>query len=151
MEKEQLLKHAMELVNSSAAKDEKLQKLCELLAEQLPGYDWVGFYLVDPAADNELVLGPYVGDPTEHVRIKFGEGICGQAADLKKTFIVADVSKEDNYLSCSPDVKSEIVVPIFKDGKIVGEIDIDSHNLGNFKEQDRMLLEELATLIAPLF
>ena len=113
-------------------------------------YDWVGFYLVDPARERELVLGPFVGAPTEHTRIAFGQGICGQAADTEMTFVIQDVSQEMNYLSCSPHVKSEIVVPIFKDGAVVGEIDIDSLALAPFSEVDNAFLEQVAALVAPL-
>ncbi len=124
---------------------EALQRVCDTLRNEVPHYDWVGFYFVD---GRELVLGPFSGEPTEHVRIKFGEGICGQAAEREEVFIVQDVSKEDNYLSCSPEVKSEIVVPIFKDGKVVGELDIDSHKLSPFTEEDEKFLEEVCSLVS---
>jgi len=121
-----------------------LKEICGLLREELEGYDWVGFYLVE---NGELVLGPYVGEPTDHTNIDFGEGICGQAADREETFLVDDVDQENNYLSCSSKVKSEIVVPIFKDGKVIGEIDIDSHKKSNFDEEDKDLLDEIAALV----
>ncbi len=130
--------------------DTKLEKVCRYLKENVEHYDWVGFYFVDPHKKDELVLGPYAGDPTIHTRIKFGEGICGQAAVTKKVFIVDDVSKEDNYLACSPDVKSEIVVPIFKNGEIKGELDIDSHTQSAFTEKDRHILENIAAMISKL-
>ena len=131
-------------------RDGKLHAICALLEREVPYYDWVGFYLVDPACERELVLGPFVGAPTEHTRIAFGQGICGQAADTEMTFVIQDVSQETNYLSCSPHVKSEIVVPIFKDGVVVGEIDIDSHALAPFTNADNAFLEEVATLVAAL-
>ena len=130
--------------------DTKLEKVCKYLKENVEYYDWVGFYFVDPRKKDELVLGPYAGDPTIHTRIKFGEGICGQAAVTKKVFIVDDVSKEENYLACSPDVKSEIVVPIFKNGEIKGELDIDSHTRSAFTEKDRHILENIAAMISKL-
>ncbi len=131
--------------------DSRLEKICRYLRENVEHYDWVGFYLVDPHKKDELVLGPFDGEPTIHTRIKFGEGICGQAAVTRKVFIVDDVSKETNYLACSPKVKSEIVVPIFKQGKIVGEIDIDSHQKEAFTEKDRHVLENIANLLGDLF
>lgn len=131
--------------------DEKLLIICRLLKGNIEYYDWVGFYLVNPNVKNELILGPYDGDPTDHVRINFGQGICGQAADLKETFVVQDVSKETNYLSCSPKVRSEIVVPIIQEGEVVGEIDIDSHSVSPFTDEDQVFLEEVAKLIANLF
>jgi len=145
-----LLGEAEMIVDSPFGTTEKLQAICQLLSDAVPYYDWVGFYLVD-AAKSELVLGPFVGQPTEHVRIPFGQGICGQAADRKETFTVQDVSKESNYLSCSPNVRSEIVVPIFKDGEIVGELDIDSHELSPFEPRDVELLEGICDMVSRLF
>jgi GAF domain-containing protein len=127
-----LTKKTNEVLKSKSKKDEKLRAVCTLLKENVPHYNWVGFYQVDRRTQDELVLGPYKGEPTEHVRIPFGKGICGQAAKTKTTFLVQDVSKETNYLSCSSNVKSELVVPIFKNGQIVGELDIDSHALSPF-------------------
>ncbi len=127
---------------------EKLRAVCRLLRDAIPHYDWVGFYIVNPQNTQELVLGPYVGAPTEHVRIPFGRGICGQAAALAQTFIVQDVSRESNYLACSPDVRSEIVVPIWWEGEIIGELDIDSHALAPFTEADRELLDQVCALVA---
>ncbi|MCS7175327.1 GAF domain-containing protein [Pseudothermotoga sp.] len=117
-----------------------MQTICRVLYEDVPHYNWVGFYLTDSLKKNELVLGPFVGEPTEHVRIPFGKGICGQAAERKDVFVVQDVSKETNYLSCSPKVQSEIVVPIIVNGEVFGEIDIDSHVLNCFDEEDERLL-----------
>ena len=128
-------------------KDEKLQCICKLLADHVPHYAWVGFYLVDDSGKN-LVLGPYEGAPTEHTKIAFGQGICGQAAEIEKTFLVQDVSAETNYLSCSPNVKSEIVVPIHKNDKIVGELDIDSHDLSPFTDEDQAFLEQVCRVVA---
>ena len=129
----------------------KLYAVCKLLKDNLPDYDWVGFYLVDKDNDRELVLGPYLGDPTNHIRIPFGQGICGQAAETEKTFIVDDVTAENNYLSCSINVKSEIVVPIFKDDRIIGELDIDSHRRSAFSERDEQFLTEIGRITAGLF
>jgi len=119
--------------------EEKLQKVCQLLHDEIPHYNWVGFYFRNGDKE-ELKLGPYVGAATDHTIIPFGKGICGQVAVSNQTFVVPDVSKEDNYLSCSIDTKSEIVVPIFKDGENIGQIDIDSHALDPFTEEDEKLL-----------
>jgi GAF domain-containing protein len=129
---------------------EKLLKICELLKDNIPYYNWVGFYIADNEK-KELYLGPYVGESTEHIRIPFGRGICGQAVVRKETFIVQDVSKETNYLSCSVKVKSEIVVPVFKEDKVVAEIDIDSHKIAPFTKEDQTFLEHLAEIIKDLF
>jgi len=145
-----LLDRVREIVDGPLERTDKLQTICRLLREQVPHYDWVGFYLAD-GTKRELVLGPFEGEPTEHVRIPFGRGICGQAAEIKRTFIVQDVSKETNYLSCSPRVKSEIVLPILKDGEVVGELDIDSHVLAPFAEGDKEFLENVCGLVSRLF
>ncbi len=126
------------------------QFVCEILVGQVPHYDWVGFYLVDSKNPGELVLGPYVGEPTEHVRIPFGKGICGQAAEQERLFVVPDVSQENNYLSCNPQIRSEIVVPIFKNGIVAGELDIDSRQKDPFTEADERFLNNVCKLIAPL-
>ncbi len=144
------LKKIEEIVSSSISLDEKLKNICEVLKENISYYDWVGFYFVNKNRSNELVLGPFVGEPTEHVKIPFGRGVCGRAAEVKKTIIVQDVSKESNYLACSPKVRSEIVVPIIKDGKILGELDIDSHILAPFTEKDKEFLEKITRMVANL-
>jgi GAF domain-containing protein len=131
-------------------KEDKLNMICRILHDDVEHYDWVGFYLVDREVARELVLGPYIGESTEHTNIAFGEGICGQAADTGKLFLIQDVTKETNYLSCSSAVRSEIVLPIFKDDELVGELDIDSHQLEPFNDLDTELLEGICELVAPL-
>lgn len=128
--------------------DEVLQKVCDILKREVSYYDWVGFYLTDPNAERELILGPYSGAPTEHVRIGFGQGICGQAAETRKTLIVPDVAAETNYLSCSPTVKSEIVLPILRQGEVLGELDIDSHTIDPFTDEDRGFLLKVCYAVA---
>ncbi len=128
--------------------ERKLEGITTLLSNEIDYYDWVGFYLVEDMSKKELVLGPFIGAETEHVRIPFGKGICGQAAETGETIIIQDVSKVTNYLSCASDVASEIVVPIFSDGKIVGQIDIDSHELGPFSYDDRELLEYICASLS---
>jgi len=138
------------IANSDNSNQEKLQQICDLLFEEIDGYDWVGFYIVDPEKERELVLGPFAGEPTDHVRIPFGKGICGQAAETEKTFIVDDVNAENNYLSCSIHVKSEIVLPIFRNGKVIGELDLDSHETGRFTEKDESFLKKISDISEPL-
>ena len=134
---------------TSTAKDLRvLQERCvRLIADNLPFYNWVGFYMVDPADDQMLVLGPFRGAPTEHVRIPVSEGICGAAVAQDQTVIVDDVASDPRYISCSIETRSEIVVPIRAFGKVVGEIDIDSHTLSAFGSEDRIFLEECAALL----
>ena len=127
----------------------RLTAVCEALS-RLPGYDWVGFYFPDADA-RTLVLGPYVGEKTEHDRIPYGKGLCGQVAVSLKTYISPDVLAEDNYIACNADVRSEIVVPILDEGLFVGELDIDSNVPDRFDEHEQYLLEEICQRIVPLF
>jgi GAF domain-containing protein len=124
-----------------------LQKFCvDLIARRLPDYNWVGFYMLDPDDENVLVLGPFNGAPTSHLRIPITEGICGAAVAQGETVIVEDVAADPRYLACSIETRSEIVVPISAHGKIVGEIDIDSHKLNAFGADDRHFVEQCAEL-----
>jgi len=145
-----LMKRVGEIVSSRDSDENKLKAICKMLKDNISYYDWVGFYIVDKKRQDELLLGPFVGEPTQHVRIPFGRGICGQAAKLRKTFVVQDISKETNYLSCSTKVKSEIVVPIFKNGAIAGELDIDSHCLSPFTVDDEHFLMKLSAMVSEL-
>jgi GAF domain-containing protein len=103
--------------------------------------------MLDPHDSDTLVLGPFVGDPTPHTRIPVDQGICGAAVATGETVIVDDVNSDPRYLSCSIKTKSEIVVPIYVRGKIIGEIDIDSHQAAAFTGEDRWFLEEIASLV----
>jgi len=129
--------------------EEKLEKVCHLLDQEISYFNWTGFYFKNGDKD-ELKLGPYVGAPTDHEIIPYGKGICGQVAVSNETFVVPDVKEESNYLSCSIDTKAEIVVPIFKDGQNVGQIDIDSHTVDPFTAEDRELLEWLCNEVSKI-
>ncbi len=146
----QIINKVQEIVDSKLSRDEKLATTCNLLKDNVTYYDWVGFYIADQSK-RELILGPFVGEPTEHTRIAFGEGICGQAAAIRKPFVVQDVRKETNYLSCSVKVMSEIVFPIMKNDQVVGELDIDSHTLSPFTDKDNALLGKICAIVADLF
>ncbi len=129
--------------------EEKLQKICHLLDQEIPYFNWTGFYFKNGDKE-ELILGPYVGAPTDHTIIPYGKGICGQVAVSNETFVVPDVHEQDNYLSCSIDTKAEIVVPIMKDGQNIGQIDIDSHKVDPFTDEDREMLEWLCDEVAKI-
>lgn len=118
-----------------------------VIADRLPYYNWVGFYMLDPADPAVLVLGPFHGAPTEHIRIPVTQGICGAAVAQGETVVIDDVSSDPRYLSCSIETKSEIVVPLRVHGSVVGEIDIDSHAGAAFGPADRNFLEAVAALI----
>lgn len=129
--------------------DKRLEGVCELLQSRIPYYDWVGFYFRDGDLE-ELKLGPYAGEPTEHTRIPFGKGICGQVAVSNKNFVVPDVAAQDNYIACSLNVRAEIVIPIFVKGENIGQIDIDSHTPDPFTEADEGFLEFICREVAKI-
>lgn len=120
--------------------NQKLTEVCELLKQEVHYYNWVGFYFKNEHK-NELKLGPFAGEPTDHIIIPFGKGICGQVAVSNENFVVPDVAAQDNYIACSINVKAEIVVPLFKNGENIGQIDIDSHIPDPFSEEDERFLE----------
>ena len=125
-------------------------QICDLLKKEVYHYDWVGFYILDKEK-NELVLGPFVGKPTQHTHIAVGKGICGQVAENAQTMIVQDVTQVENYISCGLEVQSEIVVPVIKDGKFVAEIDIDSHSPAPFSAEDELFLSQICNLLVDKF
>ena len=108
------------------------------------GFLWTGFYLCD--GETELVLGPFQG-PVACVRIRFGKGVCGTAWKERQTVVVPDVDAFDGHIACSSLSKSEIVVPVFRDGKVFAVLDIDSERLNTFDETDREWLEKIVSLI----
>lgn len=137
------------LVKESINTEKTLFKICEILRSKISYYDWVGFYFKN-GSKQELKLGPYAGLDTDHKIIPFGKGICGQVALTNKNFVVPDVKKQNNYLSCNINVKSEIVIPIFVDGKNIGQIDIDSNILNPFSKRDEEFLEYVCAKVATL-
>lgn len=136
------------LAASSKSAHELMTKLAALLHERMLKYNWVGFYMIDEGSQPpELVLGPFQGAMTPHTRIPLHQGICGAAASTGKTVVVDDVAKDPRYLACSLETKSEIVAPVFKRGKVAGELDIDSHFSAAFSQQDREFVEYCAALV----
>jgi len=123
------------------------EALVQWLDEEVSYYNWTGFYFMNDEKQ-QLEIGPYVGAYTDHTVIPYGRGICGQVAVSGKTFEVPDVHAQDNYLACSIATKSEIVVPIYKGENLVGQIDIDSHELDPFTQEDHNLLEAVANFVA---
>jgi len=135
------------ILNRGGDADEVLRQVVSVLRDRFDHYSWVGIYLVE---GDDLVLGPWQGpQATEHVRIPIGQGICGAAAASGVTEIVDDVNADSRYLACFPSTRSEIVVPIAYEGKVVGEIDIDSDQATGFSVEDRTFLERVALLISP--
>ena len=126
-----------------------MRAIVQRLSDNLSAYNWVGFYMIEetPGAEPMLVLGPFVGADTPHKRIPLNQGICGAAASTGETVIVDDVHSDPRYLSCSIETRSEIVAPIYVRGKVVGELDIDSHQPAAFRDSDRKLVEACAALV----
>jgi GAF domain-containing protein len=135
------------IVNRESEADEVLRQVVDVLHDRFEHYNWVGIYLVE---GDDLVLGPWKGPhATNHVRIPVGQGICGAAAATGRTEVVDDVDADERYLACFPSTRSEIVVPIVYEGRVVGEIDVDSDRPAAFGEADRAYLERVAVLISP--
>ena len=122
-----------------------LERAVSEIKAAMPDYTWVGIYLLQ---DGELVLGPFLGKPSPHTRIPVGRGICGAAAAEKQTIVVDDVSADERYLACSLDTRSEIVAPIMRGDRVLGEIDIDSDRAAAFGGKDRALLEAMAAMLS---
>lgn len=124
--------------------DERLKIIVKILKQRIVKYTWVGIYL---RKGDELHLHNYIGKPTEHIKIPISKGICGAAVREGKTLIIDDVNQDPRYLACSLETKSEIVVPIYKNNEIIGEIDIDSDYKSAFSKSDKELLEQIANLL----
>jgi L-methionine (R)-S-oxide reductase len=138
------------LASSATSSEELMNGIVALLHKSLLKYNWVGFYMIKNEGPGEdvLILGPFKGSMTPHTRIQLNQGICGAAASSGKTVVVDDVGADSRYLACSLETKSEIVVPVSVSGKVVGELDIDSHFLAAFAaEADRKLCEHAAKLL----
>ena len=139
-----LLNSISQLAATALDSRELMAKTVHLLQRERPHYHWVGFYMLE---GDVLVLGPFVGKPTEHVRIPLNQGICGAAASTGQTIVIDDVTADPRYLACSLETRSEIVVPIRRDGRVVGELDLDSDTPAAFTAEDRELLEGVAEII----
>jgi len=136
------------LAASSPTAQELMRTMVKLLHDKMLKYNWVGFYMLEPGAQPPvLVLGAFEGAMTPHTRIPLNQGICGAAASSGQTVVVDDVSKDSRYLACSLETKSEIVVPVFAHGKVVGELDIDSHFPSAFAAEDQQFVQHCATLV----
>jgi len=136
------------LEQSVPTAQELMRSMVKLLHERMLKYNWVGFYLLEPGAQPPmLVLGAFEGAMTPHTRIPLNQGICGAAASTGQTVVVDDVSKDPRYLACSLETRSEIVVPVFAHGKVVGELDIDSHFPAAFTLEHQDLVQYCARLV----
>jgi L-methionine (R)-S-oxide reductase len=144
----EIRKGLSELAEGAPTASDLMRKMAKLLHDRMLKYNWVGFYLLEPGAQPPmLVLGAFEGAMTPHTRIPLNQGICGAAASSGQTVVVDDVGKDPRYLACSLETKSEIVVPVFVHGKVVGELDIDSHFHAAFTPEDQELVQFCAMLV----
>jgi L-methionine (R)-S-oxide reductase len=144
---EQLLADFEQLAHSGSGIEQLMQQICDRLHEQLARYNWVGFYLIDPADLNCLVLGPYSGTVTPHQRIPLDKGLCGAAATTGKTLVVNDVTTDPRYLAGSEHTKSEIIVPIFAGSRVAGELDVNSYFKDTWNAKEQRFVESCAQLV----
>jgi L-methionine (R)-S-oxide reductase len=144
---EELLQEFRDFVTTAATADALMKRIAQRLHETMARYNWVGFYLVDPADDGILLVGPFVGSFTPNARIPLNTGLCGAAARDRKTVVVDDVSKDPRYLAGSSLVASEIVVPILVKNKLVAELDIESYFPGTFNKSEQSFVEACAATV----
>jgi L-methionine (R)-S-oxide reductase len=136
------------LAQSSRTAEDLMRSMVKLLHDRMLKYNWVGFYMLEPGAQPPmLVLGAFEGAMTPHTRIPLNQGICGAAASSGQTVVVDDVANDPRYLACSLETKSEIVVPVFARGKVMGELDIDSHFPAAFTSEHQELVQYCAILV----
>lgn len=131
---------------STRSAKQLMSDIVKLLHQNMLKYNWVGFYMLEKS-EPVLALGAFEGAMTPHTRIPLNQGICGAAASSGKTVVVDDVNSDSRYLACSIETKSEIVVPVFVKGRVVGELDIDSHFHAAFTPEDRELVEHCAAVV----
>jgi L-methionine (R)-S-oxide reductase len=141
---QELQRHAVAAPTARAV----MEQIAKRLHENMARYNWVGFYLVDPADAGYLIVGPYAGSFTPNARIPLNRGLCGAAASSGQVVVVQDVSKDPRYLAGSSLVKSEIVVPIYAKKKLAAELDIESYFADTFGKSEQDFIEGCASVIA---
>jgi GAF domain-containing protein len=125
-----------------------MERIAKRLHEKMTRYNWVGFYLVDPADAGYLIVGPFAGSFTPNVRIPLSNGLCGAAASSGQTVVVQDVTKDVRYLAGSSMVKSEIVAPIYVKKKLAGELDVESYFTDTFTKSEQEFVEACGNVLA---
>ncbi len=144
MKRQQIVYGVKIATASQNTEEDVLRKAVELIDTYSRDYNWTGIYML---RNGVLEVGPYIGPETEHTRIELDAGICGAAASQKKTIVVDDTNADERFLACSVSTRSEIVVPLMDGHECLGEIDIDSNKPGFFTDDDREMLEEIATVV----
>jgi len=145
---EELLREFQDFALTAPTVQLVMEHVAQRLHEKMTRYNWVGFYLVDPADEGVLLVGPFVGSFTPNARIPLSSGLCGAAASSGQTVVVHNVSKDPRYLSGSPLVNSEIVVPMFLKHKLAAELDVESYFAGTFTKSEQEFVEACAALVA---
>jgi GAF domain-containing protein len=145
--REELLQEFQEFARTAETVESLMKRMAQRMHETMTRYNWVGFYLVDPADAGILLVGPFVGSFTPNARIPLDTGLCGAAASSGETVVVDDVSKDPRYLSGSAMVNSEIVVPIFVRNKLAAELDIESYFAGTFTKSEQDFVEACAAIV----
>jgi L-methionine (R)-S-oxide reductase len=144
----ELLQEFQDLATTAPTANSLMEQMARRLHEKMTRYNWTGFYLVDPADSNYLIVGPYAGSFTPNTRIPLDRGLCGAAATTGKVIVVQDVSADPRYLAGSSLVKSEIVVPIFVNKKLAAELDIESYFANTFTSTEQQFIESCAQVLA---
>lgn len=145
---EELLQEFRSYAQSASSVQALMEHIAMHLHEKMTRYNWTGFYLIDPADANYLIVGPYSGSFAPNARIPLDRGLCGAAASTGRVVVVQDVSKDQRYLAGSNMVKSEIVVPIFANKKLAGELDIESYFADTFTRAEQEFVEACAAVVA---
>jgi L-methionine (R)-S-oxide reductase len=144
----ELLREFQTFALSAPSAKSLMERTAQRLHEKMAPYNWVGFYLADPADPGALLVGPYVGSFAPHARIPLHTGLCGAAASSGKPVVVQDVTQDPRYLAGSPLVKSEIVVPIFAKQKLAAELDINSYFANTFTKTEQEFVQSCADHVA---
>src|SRR5580698_6271433 len=144
---EELLREFQDFARAAPTAKSLMEHIAQRLHEKLTRYNWVGFYLLDPADPGILLVGPFVGSFTPNARIPLSTGLCGAAASSGKVVVVHDVSTDPRYLSGSTMVKCEIVVPIFVKNKLAAELDVESYFAGTFTKPEQDFVEACAAVV----
>jgi GAF domain-containing protein len=142
--RQQLVDNVRRAIADKTTETDILKAAVELIDSFSEDFNWTGFYMLK---DGVLRVGPYIGPPTPHTVIELNAGICGAAASQRRSIVVDDVNADPRFLACSLTTRSEIVVPLLDGNTVLGEIDIDSNQPSQFSEDDRIMLEAVATEI----
>jgi L-methionine (R)-S-oxide reductase len=143
----ELLEELQTFAESAPNAQALMERISKRLHEKMTRYNWVGFYLVDPADPNYLIVGPFTGSFTPNARFPLNVGLCGMAATSGKVVVVQDVTKDPRYLAGSSLVKSEIVVPIHVNKKVAAELDVESYFADTFTAQEQNFVEACAKVL----